>query len=356
MGLTERKKEILREVILKFINTAEPVSSQNIVDNTNLGLSPATIRKEMAELENLGYLYHPHTSAGRIPSDKGYRFFVDNYIRKSIENKSSSIEQAIAASKASITSEIAKDITKDMDFEIILKKSSEHLAKMTNYLSMIVAPEIYNSKFRHVELIELNKGQVLLVLITDTGRVFKRNFSVEGLYNNLEYQSAANILNANLRNKNLSEVEYSKLKISQSDSYLVPLIKKVIDTIKKIINDTLVYNRVYIHGTSSILNQPDFFDIKKVHNVLKLLENEYMLVNMLLNLVDGDELIIKIGSEIFEEETSDLSLVASKYKIYDQSTGTIGILGPKRMDYFKVVNIVIAFKQNFDEIFSQNFH
>ncbi len=234
MKLTERKKEILREVVLKFIDTAEPVSSQNIVDNTKLGLSSATIRKEMAELEKLGYLYHPHTSAGRVPSDKGYRFFVDNFIKNSINLNSDKNNAIELISKANI----AKELSKDMEFEAILKKSSEQLAKMTNYLSMIVAPAIYNSKFRHLELIELNKGQILLVLITDTGRVFKKNLLIESIYNYLDFQTAANILNLNFKNKNLSEIDFSKLKIAESDAYLVVMLKKIISSIKEIINDT----------------------------------------------------------------------------------------------------------------------
>ncbi len=346
--LTERKREILKEVVLKFIDTGEPVSSQNIVANTNLGLSSATIRKEMAELEKLGYLSHPYASAGRIPSDKGYRFFVDNYINKNLSLNSKSSNEVLLSSKK----DISKEINKDMEFEVILKKSSEQLAKMTSYLSMIVAPTIYNSKFRHLEVIELGRGIFLLVLIIDTGRVFKRNLFFEGNYNSLDLQSAANILNLNFKNKNLSEVVNLNLKIPDFDSYLIPVIKKIIDTIKKIIDEALVYNNVYIHGASSILNLPDFLDIKKVHEVIKLIENEYMLVDLLLNISEDDSFIIKIGSEICDEGASDLSLVASRYKIYNQSTGTIGVLGPKRMNYFKVVQVIRAFIENFKEIFS----
>lgn len=348
MQIGERKRGILREVILRFIDSAEPVSSQNIAENAKMGLSSATIRKEMAELEELGYLCHPHTSAGRIPSDKGYRFFVDNFIKN---NVSLNPEKINAISKTS-TAAISKDINKDMEFETILKKSSEQLARMTNYLSMIIAPAIFNNKFRHIELIELNKGHIMLVLITDAGRVFKKNFLIEGLYNYFDLQATSNILNINFKDKNLSELDFSVLKISESDSYLIPVIKKVINLIKDCISDTLMYNRIYIHGASSVLNQPDFIDIKKIQEILKIIENEYLLANLLLNLSEDDDLIIKIGSEIFEEGIDDLSLVASKYKIYNQSSGTIGVLGPKRMNYFKVVNIINAFIRNFSEIFS----
>jgi heat-inducible transcriptional repressor len=348
MKLSDRKKEILREVVLKFVNSAEPVSSQNIACNAMLSLSPATIRKEMAELEEMGYLNHPHTSAGRVPSDKGYRFFVDNYIKKNstltYDNKSNENEITKA--------DISREINKDMEFETILKKSSEQLSKMTSYLSMIVSPLIFNSRFRHIELLELSKGYMLVVLITDAGRIFKGNFMIEGSYNYLDFQSTTNIINSNLRSRHLSEIELSNIKVSENSIYLIPVIKKVIETLKSSITETVGYNRIYIHGASSILKQPDFFDIGKIHAILKIIENEYMLANLLLNLSDDDDMVIKIGSEISEEGTDDLSLVASRYRINDRPYGTIGVLGPKRMDYIRVINIINAFIQNFSEIFS----
>ncbi|MBM3705734.1 MAG: heat-inducible transcription repressor HrcA [Actinobacteria bacterium] len=344
MKLTDRKKVILREVIVRFIKSAGPISSQNISENTGLGLSSATIRKEMAELEELGYLTHPHTSAGRIPSDQGYRFFVDNCIQEDVS--------IISGKKQRLLPRISIGVDKDMEMETILRKSSEHLAKLTNYLSMIVAPAIFYSKFRHIELLELAAGQLMLVLITDTGRVFKRNFLTDGVYNSIDTQSISNILNMQLKGKNISEIDFRNLKIAEGDSYLIPVIKKIIEAIRSCLEETLLYNRIFIYGASSILNQPDFIDIKKIHRIMSIIENEYLLANLLLNFSKNEEFIIKIGAEIFEEGPDDLSLVASRYKIYEQASGTIGVLGPKRMDYPKVVSIINAFVENLREIFS----
>jgi heat shock gene repressor HrcA len=343
--LSERKKEILREVIARFVESAEPVSSQNIVENSSIALSSATIRKEMAELEDMGLLTHPHTSAGRIPSDSGYRFFVDNFIKgaaglKKFEEKN--------------LPQIKFDTEKDMEIETILQKSSEQLSKITSYLSMVVAPAMHHSRFRHIEILKLNSSNLLIVLITDSGRVYKRNLIIESIYNSIDFQSVSNLMNQQLRDMSISDIEFKNLKVTESNAYLIPLIKKILDVIRNCFQDTMVYNRIFISGTSSVINHPDFIDLKKIQKILSIIENEYLLMNIMLDFQDepDQEVIIKIGSEIFEEGTDDLSLVASKYRIYEHSTGTIGILGPKRMDYFKVINIISSFVKNLKTVLS----
>jgi Transcriptional regulator of heat shock gene len=152
----------------------------------------------------------------------------------------------------------------------------------------------------------------------------------------------------------ISDIEFKNLKVTESNAYLIPLIKKILDVIRNCFQDTMVYNRIFISGTSSVINHPDFIDLKKIQKILSIIENEYLLMNIMLDFQDepDQEVIIKIGSEIFEEGTDDLSLVASKYRIYEHSTGTIGILGPKRMDYFKVINIISSFVKNLKTVLS----
>src|SRR3989304_6370488 len=187
MEFTGRKIEILKEVVGRFIAKADPDSSKRIAQDSEFDLSPATIRKEMAELEEMGYLTHPHTSAGRTPTDKGYRFYVDNVIKEELEintddNRSGGANLDIA-------------IGKDMEIEMILQRSAEMLARFTNYLSMVVAPTIQQSRFKHIELLKFHSGNLLMVLITDTGRVHKRSSVLTGKYTDLDLQAAANILN-----------------------------------------------------------------------------------------------------------------------------------------------------------------
>lgn len=343
MDFTDRKKEILREVIIRYISNAEPVSSRIIADNAGFKLSSATIRKELAELEEMGYLTHPYTSAGRIPSDKGYRFFVENFMQG---------EAAIEKVDRKKLPDIRLEVDRDMGIESILQESSLQLARMTNYLSMIMAPAMEQSRFRHLELLRFHGDHLLLVLITDSGRVFKKSFIIEGPYNNLDFQSISNILNSQFKDRSISDISFFDIKVADGDSYLIPLIKKIIDVMKSCCQEAVGYNRIFIHGTSSVLNQPDFIDINKVHKILGIIENEYLLMKILLNFSDKEDFIIKIGAEIFEDGPDDLSLIASKYRIYEHSTGAVGVLGPKRMDYCRVIGIIDAFAKNLREIFN----
>ena len=343
MKFTERKMEILKEVIDRFIAKADPISSRNIAQGSEFDLSSATIRKEMAELEVMGYLTHPHTSAGRTPTDKGYRFYVDNVIKEELD---------LSADDGESSPGLDITISKDMEIETILQKSAEVLAKFTNYLSMIVAPTIQQSKFKHIELLKFHGGNLLMVLITDTGRVYKRSFVLRGKYTDLDLQGVTNILNSQLRDKNIIDIGMEDIRIQKGDSYLILLVNKIIELIKECIKEDFHYNRIFIHGTSVILKQPEFIDLKKIQNILRVIENEYLLIKLLMDFSRDKDFIVKIGSELFEEGTEDLSLIASKYKIYGNSTGAIGVLGPKRMDYGRVIRNLNLFRRNLTEIFN----
>ena len=342
MNFTERKKEILREVISRFIMKADPVSSKKIAQDSEFDLSSATIRKEMAELEEMGYLTHPHTSSGRTPTDKGYRFYVDNVIREELDSGTIDIKDSSGLDLA---------INRDMEIEAILQKSAEILAKFTNYLSMIAAPAIHQSKIKHIELLKFHGGNLLMVLITDTGRVYKRSFILEGKYTDLDLQGVAGILNSQLRDKSIIDISIEDIKIQESDSYLILLVNKIAELIKECIKESFHYNRIFIHGTSVILQQPEFIDLKKIQNIMQVVENEYLLTRLLLDFSRDRDFMVKIGSELFEEGTEDLSLIASKYKIYGNSTGAIGVLGPKRMDYSRVIRNLNLFRKNLTDIF-----
>jgi heat-inducible transcriptional repressor len=243
-------------------------------------------------------------------------------------------------------------IGKDMEIEMVLQRSAEMLARFTNYLSLVVAPTIQQSRFKHIELLKFHDGNLLMVLITDTGRVYKRNSVLTGKYTELDLQGAANILNVQLRDKNIIDIDMEDVKIHKGDSYLILLVNKIIELIKDCIKEDFQHNRIFMHGASVILQQPEFIDLKKIQNVLKVIENEYLLMKLLSDFSCGRDFIVKIGTELFEEGTEDLSLIASKYKIYGNSTGAIGILGPKRMDYSRVIRNLDLFRKNLTEIFS----
>jgi heat-inducible transcriptional repressor len=342
MKFSSRKKEILKQVIHNFIEKAEPVSSQMLVENLKNKISSATIRKEMADLEDMGYLSHPHTSAGRIPTDAGYRYYVDNVIfnddRSMIPRKDELVPLNLP-------------VNREMDLETILQLSTETLSKFTNYLSMIVAPEINQTRLRHIELLKFENNDYLFVLITDSGRVYKKRFNITGEYNDLDLQRITNILNSQARGRLIYDINFENtIKIAENEKYLIFLINKVIDMIKSCETDLNSYNRIFIRGTFCIFKDPEFLDFNKVKKIMDVLEDEYLLMKILLNYSGENEINVKIGSEIYGSETNDFSLVASKYKINGNLSGSIGVLGPKRMDYLKVINILSRFSTKLTDL------
>lgn len=343
MKLNQRKKEILKNIIDSFIEKAEPVSSNYIAENINMNLSSATIRKEMSELEEMGFLSHPHTSAGRIPTDQGYRYYVDNIVLG---------EQLLRIGSGGQDIPMNIPIDKNMDFEKILVLATELLFKFTNYLSMIVAPEINRSKFRHIEIINFgSEGRYMFILITDSGRVMKASFEIEGEYNDLDLQRIRNILNTELKNKYIHEINDNlKIKILENEGSLLFMIKKILKIIKNFEENTNYYNRIFVRGALSILKDPEFIDFNKVKNLIGLLENDYLLMKILKNYSGNEEINVRIGREIYGQDTSDLSLVSAKYCYSGNSIGSIGIIGPKRMDYFKVITTLNTFRANLTDI------
>ena len=189
--------------------------------------------------------------------------------------------------------------------------------------------------------------------IAGNERVFKRNLYFEGSLNDIDIQKMTNIMNSQLRDRTIGEVKFEDLCLPDGEAYLFLPVSKVIEIIKSCVKEELAYNRVFVHGASAVLNQPEFIDMRKVRGILDIIEDESLLAGILMKILEGDRFIIKIGSEISEEGTEDLSLVASKYEISSSSSGAVGILGPKRMDYLKVVATVNMFIRDLKEIFSK---
>lgn len=341
MKFTNRKKHILQEIVAKFILEAEPVSSARINSELDLNISPATIRKEMNDLEEMGYLTHPHTSAGRIPTDMGYRFYVDNIKGRELDPLVQRDENL---------PDIRTVVSESMGIENVLKQSAEMLAKVTNYLSMIVAPNIYQSKFKHLELLRLEGVDYLMILIMDTGRVYKRNFKLIGSFNDLDLQSAAGVLNTKLRDKSIVDMESVDMTEDSPDADLILLVNRIFHLIKECMEENVLYNRIFVHGASVIMKQPEFIDIENINQILSLIDDEYLLMKILMDFSDDKIFMVKIGEELFNGSSNNLSLIASKYRIKGNTSGTIGILGPRRMDYSRVMNILDIFRNNLSDV------
>lgn len=328
--LDSRKKRILQAIIQEHIISASPIGSRTLAKKYNLNVSPATIRNEMADLEELDYLEQPHTSAGRVPSDKGYRYYVDQLINKEKNNTTGSIDNI-------------ESLYNDLqDVQDIISGMAKMLSKMTHYTALVSEPKSKVSRLKKVEIMQLADNSLLLVLVTDTGIVNNKIINLEQNLSTSKISYLNNFLSHKLENKLLSNLDSSYLKEIEKEllsriDLSVDLFKQFQDEFEGAFDPNGV--KVYLGGTSYILEQPEFNDLAKVKKMLKLLDQDKML-NKIINSISGSDLEIKIGQENEVEDIKNCSLVVATYYISDRAVGKIGVIGPTRMEYPRVISSV----------------
>lgn len=332
--LTERQLLILKIIIDEFIDSAHPVGSRVISKKDGIALSAATIRNEMADLEELGYLEKTHTSSGRIPSEKGYRYYVDYIIAPTI--KRSNIN-------------IIKNVMKEGYFEVeqIVQKAAEVLSELTNYTAIILGPEIYDTKLKQIQLLPLSDHSAVSILVTDTGHVEHRSFSIPFDMKASDLEKMVNILNDRLAGVpilNLQEVIEAEVLLLMK-KYVNDFEKAYVYLSKVFSQDQPV--KVYVGGKSNLLLQPEFRDINKIHSFLSIMEDEQEIARLVQTSKEG--IHVRIGQENHVDAIKDLSLITATYHIHGDQTGTIGLLGPTRMEYRKVITLLNAFSSEMTE-------
>ncbi|QIB26332.1 heat-inducible transcriptional repressor HrcA [Caloranaerobacter azorensis] len=335
MMLNDRKLKILQAVIHSYITSAEPVGSRTIAKKYNLGVSSATIRNEMSDLEELGYLLQPHTSAGRVPSDKAYRLYVDNLmqIRKITEEERRKI-------KLSLLKEIR-------EIEQVIQNAAKILSELTNYTSLAIAPQIKRSKLKRIQLIPIDEHKVLVVMVTDTGIVKNTVFRIENGVREEQLEKITNYLNGRLKGCSIEDISKNIDTEFVKDMYdLRDTIKDILPLINQSI-DGMYEVDLFADGVTNIFNFPEYNDIARAKSFISFIENKESVVDMLLKSGFHDIEII-IGRENCYEEVSNCSLITATYSLNGKTIGKIGVIGPTRMDYSKVVSVVksIAFDLN----------
>lgn len=322
MPLDDRKKRILFAVVTDYIMTAEPIGSRTIAKKYNMGISSATIRNEMADLEEMGYLEQPHTSAGRIPSDKGYRFYVDtilqNFMKENLSPPPRVREEVIA------------------EFDEIVKKYAKILADITHHATVAKMPKLNPDKIKRLQLIPVASNKMIMVVITDTGIVKNYLLNLCQSVDRNVFEFLNNLLNDKIAGKSEKAIFNfleKELKDTLGDMAFMAdeLIKTILLSLKQ-----LQETDVYTDGTLHILDFPEYKDLNKAKNFLSLLDNKSLL-NEVLEPVD-DFVDVKIGRENRFEEMRELSVIKTTYKINDRVVGTIGIIGPTRMDYRRLIS------------------
>lgn len=326
-SLSERKQKILHAVVTDYIQTAEPVGSRAISRRHRMNLSAATIRNEMADLEEMGYLSQPHTSAGRIPSQRGYRFYVDYLMNiSSLTNRE---EEDLA--------KFFRQLEKMREIDQIIQHTSKILSHLTNYTALVLGPQFGRSVLKQLRLIPLNEEQALVVIITDTGIIknivvdLPRALSADEVVNVMGY------LNEQLAGHDIQSLTSSRLQKLRHDLYdKVEILESTLLLMERLCDES--GTRVFMGGTSNILNQPEFKDFEKVKKLLSLFEEDNRLSFLLETPHEG--VTIRIGTENELQEMNDCSLITATYLLNDRPVGAIGVLGPTRMEYSRVVTII----------------
>lgn len=341
MELSDRKQRILQAVIDEYIGTAEPVGSRAISKKNELGLSSATIRNEMADLEEMGYLIQPHTSAGRIPSDVGYRFYVNSLMHR---------YQMSVEAVEKLRQIMAERVN---HLEMIIKKASLIASSLTEYTTVVTSPKLNSSRIKKIELINMGFGNVMAVIITGTGIIKNQTVAID--LNDETAQALTDILNSRIAGLTADELTFDRIKdIGDEMQSRVDIQPKVLINILNFVYeaiDSLDRTEVYVNNAKSILSYPEFSDIGKAREMLTFLENKDNLIKLIGNGKEGVD--VKIGAENEFEELSDSSLVTVNYKMGDKVVGRIGVIGPKRMDYAKVIASLDCISNHVDRILDE---
>ena len=327
--LTEREGKILYAVINEYIHTATPIGSQTIADTYDVGLSPASVRNIMALLEEKGYLMQPHTSAGRVPTERGFRFYVDTYLKKRNLNR---------REKERIRSSYNLE---RLDVEEVVKETSRVLSLFSHYLGVVLAPKLTHTSIKRFELISVKKNYILVILISSSGIIYKQLVKVEEEFGQEDLDRMANFLNSFASGLTLREVKKRVVEEMRKEKNLVDrLLMKALEIGKATITDAEKAKDVYIEGRSNILSQPEFRDLQKMEALLKAVEEKGAILKILDQCLKSKGLQIFIGSENPGEEIRTCTIIAAPYGTGEEVLGTLGVIGPIRMDYERIIPLV----------------
>lgn len=341
MQMDDRKKKILQAIIRNYLETGEPVGSRTISKYTDLNLSSATIRNEMADLEELGYILQPHTSAGRIPSDRGYRLYVDTMM----EEKDREIEEM----KGLL-------IEREDKMDHLLKQVAKVLAQNTNYATMISAPQYHRNKLKFIQLSRVDINQLLAVIVVE-GNVIKNNIlSVREELNDETLLKLNILLNTHLNGLTIEEINLGVIAaLKQQAGIHSDIVGEVLDAVADAIkaDEDL---EIYTSGTNNIFKYPELADQQKASELITAFEEKQLLSTLVHETLADDKnegIQVYIGDETPVQSMKDCSVVTATYELEEGMRGTIGIIGPKRMDYDKVVGTLKNMMHQLDDLYKK---
>ena len=336
--LDNRKKKILQAIIEEYIETAEPVSSGSLVDKENLGVSSATIRNEMAELEKIGFLEKPHTSAGRVPSQKGYRYYVDELLR---DDKITAKEMQYIKSKLE---------TKVNEIEDLTKIATSTLSEITHYTTVAIGPKVNKHEIADIKFVLLGSRVLMAVILTDSGIIRESIIKFDEDITQKQVDNLTYIFNSKLVGKPLEKLD------GPLEEYIVnemktgvKIIRKIIEEINKLLEEN---DKIYLEGANKVFDLPEFKKMDVARDFLNVLDAKDLVADV-LNTGIAENVNVYIGNESEYEELKNFSIVTFNHLLEDKDIGTIGIIGPTRMDYSKVISVMKYISKKINEDFKK---
>lgn len=329
--LSDRRQRVLSALIEEYVARALPVGSRTLVERYKLGVSSATVRNELSVLEDDGYIVQPHTSAGRIPTDIGYRTFVDDLLASGIIEKSEAQEEMIDELQSSAA-----------EIDLLLEKTSAALAHWTDCLSVVLAPSLVSLNLKQISLVSLNDHQALVLVITEDGQVVNRPVDFAEAVTSEELAQVQNLLNEHLSGQSFGQLK-GTIDKEFTEVLEKPLTRFILEEVVSCLQESQS-NRTHHLGASALLQKPEFSHASSFLPIMQLLEDDSVLFHIFEEEFVDEKTIVKIGSEHDNEGLSGLSVVASQYG-KDDASGIVAVIGPTRMDYSKVISAVQAAQQ-----------
>jgi heat-inducible transcriptional repressor len=325
----DRAREVLLAVIDDFIKHGEPVGSRTVSKRKDIDVSSATIRNIMSDLEEIGFLTQPHTSAGRIPTDNAFRFYVDSLIKVSdlTRNEELEIERSVRPQSSEV-----KDV---------IKETSRVLSEMSQYIALVSTPSFTDTVFKQIDFVRLSGSKILTILVSSSGMIYNKIINTEEGLDQEKLDWMSRYLNDVLSDLTLVEVRGKILDEMQKEKNLYDeMLIKALAISDKVINEEIIDDEIFIEGSTNIFSHPDFTDVDKMRRIFKAFENKHYLLKILERVAKANGIKVFIGSESKIKYISDCTIIASPYEKGGQVLGSIGVIGPMRMDYAKIIPVV----------------
>lgn len=325
--LNDRSKQILEAIIEDYILTAEPVGSRTITRRHPLALSPATVRNVMSDLEEMGYLTSPHTSAGRVPTDKAYRLYVDSLlaVRRVSRNEREEIRRRCCIDGRDIGS--------------VLRDTSRILSSVSHYMGVVVAPRFAAAVLRQIEFVKLSGNRILVILVSQTGTVQNKIIESEGLIAPADLERMNNYLNGMLQGLTIAQIKTRLIEEMQNEKTRYDrLMSQAISLSQKTMAEG--DSEIFLEGQANIMELPEFADIRRMKEIFRTFEEKSLLVNLLERCMVAEGFNIFIGAESHLSQMAGISVITSTYRTGRNSLGVLGVIGPTRMGYAKVIPVV----------------